>query len=609
MYSFGRLYSKEILTVYGQGIIVVLKKYDYVVFITLLAIITLQLVKLGNYPGLYLDAINPDYISVQLLHPQALETKWQIAWPWLCQIYHGNNGIIITLLSVLISGSTGVLQYHITYGIIAAAAVFLTYKILTHKILGMPAIWAFTGSLLLVSWPSVLTIIITQFYMCLFGTVCVLSGVLVFFRWMNDGTRLGRICLCYALFGIAFYSYFNFLFLLPSLLICTVIVLKKNNCLSTDSVMAPLLAYLLGCGFYIVGWSQIALWRSGVEITTVRMAELFFTVYTLLAAVFTFFCHKIKGRMQVLGYFIAGAFLWLIKIMPALRESTSGLGIIEDSSLWQKFAGVISDYSSILTGQSAEMMIFGNQVTVFNAHILPVFVSVVIATLAFEFVLKRFDVKWKIPVAAIAIYLCCCIPLGTRMQPQHYVPLVFITYLSFILCISRIFVCAGGSSKAILKFLSGLKVYILTVLVGCLIFANMFNEARIIGEIRETGGDGLWSSEMTKLADSAVINKEKGIKEVYVFQDWGFFTGFDYLTMNKIPFVTNMDENLLSRYYNEGNDIVACFWKEGDSSSYADAFERISNGQGSVVNKTWIDKNGRTEFYEIRLTKLGMMKN
>ena len=579
------------------------KKYDLVLFLSLIAIITLQLVKLGNYPGLYLDAINPDYISVQLLYPQALETKWQIAWPWLCQIYHGNNGIIITLLSVLITGSTGVLQYHVTYGIIAAVAVFLTSKILTHVIVGMPAVWAFTGSLLLISWPSVLTIIITQFYMCLFGTVCVLSGTLFFLEWTRDVTKLGRICLCYALFGVAFYSYFNFLFLLPSLIILTVIVLKKNNRLSTDCVVSPLMAYVLGCGLYIVGWSQIAVWRSGIEITDARMAELFFAIYALLTAVFMFFRLKIKGRMIVLGYFIAGAFIWLIKVIPALSESASGLGIIENSSFWDKFASVISDYSSILTGHYAEKMILGGMsVSSFNAHVLLVFVAVVLVTMASELISKTFDAKWKIPVVAIAVYLCCGIPLGTRMQPQHYVPLVFVTYISLILCLNRIFVLTRESNNVVLKCIYGLKVSILTVLVGCLIFANLFNEARIISEIRETGGDGLWSSEMTSLADSAVSNREKGMKEVYVFQDWGFFTSFDYLTMNKIPFVTAINENLLARYYSEGSDIVACFWKETDSSSYADAFERISAGKGSVVNKAWVDKNGRTEFYEIRLT-------
>ena len=188
------------------------------------------------------------------------------------------------------------------------------------------------------------------------------------------------------------------------------------------------------------------------------------------------------------------------------------------------------------------------------------------------------------------------------MQPQHYVPLVFITFLGFCLCIHSILESVSASKVVALKSISNIKSFILVILTACLIFLNLFNEARIINKIRVTGGENCWASEMTELADEAIDNKDNGVKEVYVFQDWGFFTGFDYLTMNNIPYVTSIDEDNLTQYYNEGNDIVACYWNEDNASTYAEVYENISGGNGAVTTKKWIDNNGKTEFYEMRLS-------
>jgi len=577
-------------------------KYDLAVFAAILAIITVHLVRLGNYPGLYLDAINPDYIAVQLLYPQDLQTRWQIAWPWLDQIYHGNNGIIITLLSVLVTGSTGIIQYHITYGIVASLAVFLSYLLLTHRAVGVSRLWAGLGSLILISWPSLFTIIITQFYMCLFGSVCVLGGILLFLDWLDDAGAKWKHSFCYFLFGIAFYSYFNFLFFLPSLVLCTVLALRHADSLSLDNVIVPLVAYMLGCGLYIVGWSQIALVMGGVDMGLSRRIKLFLAVYAVLTATFVLFYARIRVRKPLLGYLIAGAGLWAVKVLPAVSESATGLGIVQDTSFAEKISTVIRDYSFILSGWYAEGMIMGKAVSVFSSYALLIFVISVLIAFAAELLSRKRNAKWKIPAAVIAVYLCCCVALGTRMQPQHYVPLVFITFLGFVLCLRRVFECVSESGNAFCRRIAGFKAGILTVLVLCLMSLNLFNEAKIISEIRSTGGDRLWASEMTDLANEAMERRDGGAKEVFVFKDWGFFTGFDYLTMNRIPYVVTMDIPLLSRQYSEGRDIIACYWNKADTASYADDLKSIGGGNAIVTGRVWTDRNGRTEFYEMRLS-------
>ena len=88
------------------------KRFDGLVYFALFAILLIQLIKLGDKPGLYFDAMYPDYIGVQYLFPQQYYVRSQAAEPWLCQIYHGNIGVWITLLSVLITGTTSHCIWH-----------------------------------------------------------------------------------------------------------------------------------------------------------------------------------------------------------------------------------------------------------------------------------------------------------------------------------------------------------------------------------------------------------------------------------------------------------------------------------------------------------------
>ena len=589
------------------------KKYDLVVFAAILAIITLQLIKLGDYPGLYLDAINPDYIAVQMLHPQDMRLQYGFMFsrPWLGQPYHGANGIIITLLSVLVTGSTSVLQHHITYGIVASIAVFLTYLILTHKAVGISKLWAGLGSIILISWPSLLAIIITQSYMCLFGSVCILGGVLLFLDWLDDIKAQGRLSLCYLLFGLAFYSYFNFMFFLPPLMICTAFAFRKYGSISLDDIATPLLAYILGCGIYIVGWSQVALGMNGVDMAvTGNKVKLFFAVYILLAITFIAFFKRIKGRKLLLCYLIAGGILWLIKIMPAFREMNAQYAIIQNTTLTEKIAAVFRDYSSILTSSiagnpGARSKLF-ESVTVLNSQVPMCFVIAVLTVFAVELYRRNFIVKWKLPVAVIAFYLCCCVVFGTRMMQHHYATLLFITYLGFALCTQRFFECIGKSGTPSCVKIAWGKTIILKILVLCIIILNLFNQQKIINEIHDTGGDGFFSSELTDLAHEATRRKDNGIHEFYVFMEPAFHQSFDYLTMNRIPYVRNgkpaSNKLLITKYYKKGNDIVVLYWNKKATSVYANILKDISGGTGGLTYKDWTDKNGRKEFYEIRLS-------
>lgn len=574
--------------------------YDLAVFASILVLITCQLIKLGDEPGLYLDAINPDYIGVQLLFPQVMETKWQIAWPWLCQVYHGNVGMVITMVSVMLTGRTSMLQYHITYGVVAAIAVFLTYKVLTHRRVGINRRWAWLGSVLLITWPSLLTIVITQFYMCLFGSICMLVGALLLLDWLDDTSSQKRLALCYLSFGVSFYSYFNFLFLAPTLVLATIYVMKQDG-VPLGHIMQPLVAYTCGCGLYFVGWTQIALVAHGVGMSMVRKLALLLAVYCLLALVYVGFSPTKKHRMALLVACAVCLCVWAVLVLPSVKIAAAGLDVVEDTTIGQKLAAVPQDYSLILSGKLAEMLIYGTSVTYLNNHLLLFLVVVMVVTFACERICRHSDIKWKVPVATILIFMCCCVPLGTRMQPQHYVPLLFVTYIGLCFCAKAIFGCLASTGSARLARIVARKGELIVAVSAFVLCANLFNSARVINAIQVSGGEHYWADEMTELADDALDGRDQGVREVYAFKDWGFFTGFNYLTMNRVPYLTDVNEDALRQQYAEGNDIVICYWEAEDSPSYISLCDSIDDGTGRVETREWKDGNGKVEFYEIAL--------
>lgn len=154
-----------------------------------------------------------------------------------------------------------------------------------------------------------------------------------------------------------------------------------------------------------------------------------------------------------------------------------------------------------------------------------------------------------------------------------------------------------SEDSKIRKVLQGISFFA----VVAVLLLNVYNQNRIIHRLRETGGDGMWAYEMTTLAEDALEHKERGDKEVYVFYDWGFMTGFNYLTENRVPIVANWDLGILSQYYNEGNDIVICYWEKEKEGTNKTILDLTANFTGKIENSAVKDKNGRVEFYKMTL--------
>ena len=130
---------------------------------------------------------------------------------------------------------------------------------------------------------------------------------------------------------------------------------------------------------------------------------------------------------------------------------------------------------------------------------------------------------------------------------------------------------------------------------------NLVNSNKIIDEIQATGGRGAFTDQINEISYEALENHLQNRNQVYLFKDWGFLFGFNYLTKNQVMCVTDLNTEFLSQYVEQGYDLVACYWKEEDTPLYEEFFEKcqenVSEGKWKIERETRYQRDGEIAFY------------
>ncbi|MDD6319783.1 MAG: hypothetical protein PUA63_02835, partial [Oscillospiraceae bacterium] len=202
---------------------------------------------------------------------------------------------------------------------------------------------------------------------------------------------------------------------------------------------------------------------------------------------------------------------------------------------------------------------------------------------------------WKYLVVIIA-YLCCCIPMITRMQTQHFVPICFLMLFAGTLELAETTSWITGRILEIRQVKKGTQtVCVLCCVVLSLLFLN--DRFMILNEIEVTGGNGFYTSQINKLADDALENFEKGEKEIYLFPEWGFMSGFNYITNNHVAFSTNSSSENMKKLMNEGYDVLVVYWNDSDTKTYSDLLNDA--GAETIIKYAYVGNEGRADFYKL----------
>lgn len=501
-------------------------------------------------PGLYMDAINPDYLAAHVLNPGydnpiwILPTKW---FPILGNLYHGVQNLYFAIPCFWLLGMN-VVSARVVHALFGAAIVILVFFIL-RRISGSRLIA--TGATLGLSTEIAYLISFrTQNYIILGGMVWLLIAVLLIIK--NDETsHLSRNKLLFSgvCGGLAVYGYFVFIFFLPALIIG--ILLSEERELRWTGVVRWCVGLSLGLLPYALGYLSMGL--------------------------------ALGGWSELVEY--------LKNAINTLTPFSSKFTIFEG----YKYAfGILN---TTLSNGGNELMIFKERIT--NGEwtdLKSLFFIMALILLFISMLLRRklIHATYNCNISIVILLPCSFFIftgiLGQRLWAHHFPVMIPFLYLLGGLVIHEIFFWWKTmfpqrrwnrilSAAAILMFI--------TVFSGNLRQQNVF-----FHELDHVGGAGNMSNSLTLLANEALSSSET---HAYLFPEWGFFMPFVFLTGNRVPYRLDVSQDSIDYFRGKVSFVSIAFWQKEDIDKYNSQLKIL--GVENPILKIYSRRDGEPAFY------------
>lgn len=560
-------------------------------------------------PGVYYDAVYPDYIAAVCAFP-GIDNFTQITrhagLPLLGNLYHGTLTALVQFFVLECAGISNVLTLRMTnlfYIAVIGSILFLFSKKISRTYL-LPL----TGALLCVTAQSALLFSRTQYYIMLPGCIFFLlsCGILIKQYCVDGSCPESKLLLAGIFQGLAFYGYFTFLLFAPVSVLMIAYHEKPGK--KTSGSVIFLWGILTGSVLYFFGYFD-SLLVNILEICTLTRLLLFagcavmLLVLGLPALVILFpkyapYRQKLVKIYCTLG--IAAVVLLLtalavvLCIMPDKLHAASGLFTHTTernagSSLflfWTLLYG-------LLNNNRLQYTIFGEHLDDFGG-IYPLCCIIVTAIVCAVYFYRK---KRQPSTVTGRVILClyfylfgfylCSLPIVKGMQPQHFVPFCFLMFIAIILGLCRICELLPrrvGTALALLLFLAGISI-------------NVWDNHIFLNLLDETGGRGRYSSAYNDFAREAFWDAEKPNK-IYVFPEWGFYANFVYLTSNQCVAVrdADIDTNHLQELLDDGNTLI--FAAENEQ-----VIEELLGEltYREAIKKPWLSKEKKQIFISVEI--------
>ncbi|WP_147293364.1 hypothetical protein [Dyella monticola] len=492
-----------------------------------------------DLPGLYMDAVNPDFLAAQKLHhhlhnPTAgLPSK---LFPILGNLYHGVQNFYVDLPVLTIFGfDVGPLRIaQALFGAGLLAAFFVAAQRLSKSTalamaaaLGLATEIAFTASFR------------TQFYIVMGGATWLAVSLMLALPLQSD-TPLSRHRLFWSGFfsGLAGYGYFVLLFFVPGMF--ALIALRPKSNLRDTVRWAIGLA--VGFAPFAVGYVSLALKLHGIGATVAF----------------------IRGLLGALHPFESGG--------------TNGGNLLY---AWRMAMLAI-------TNNGNDAMVFGHALPsawgVVKFYVFAACLLVLSVWCLGSLVLRR-----QAPPATLLgllplSYLLVASLFGHRLWAHHFcvlVPFVYLLPLALLTSVLKM-----QTRKPFETALMGLAS--IAWLIGNLTQQVAFHES-----LAHSGGEGLSTSALTQLAVEA---RNAPSTSAYIFPEWGFFTSFCLLTENKVRYVIDASPETLLDLKRDGySDLRLVYWQPTERAHYMQVLQQA--GTKTITERTFTTLDGRAVFY------------
>lgn len=511
-------------------------------FLIALVIYFIGILRNVELPGLYMDAINPDYLAALWLNPGISNPTWQIPYegiPILGGLYHGMQTAYLGLLTYGTLG-TSVTSARITHALFGAVIILITWLI--FKRLSNKDSLALIIVLALATDMSFLGSFRTQSYIILSGQ----GWILLSFYLLQQANHYKELCKWPVVTsgiaaGLSVYGYFVFLFFIPPLVAYTAFG-KGYGCKSKW-------IFLWGSGFFI-----------GLLPYLIGYLELIFAL---------------GGIKQFM--------LWM-------QNAVHGLKPLEGSSTYKDgFQDVLRFASLALSGIGNEKLIFGipissQFITLRSALFI---VSTAICTLGAFIELKRnkYNAYFLITLVALPIsFLLISAWFGSRLGVHHFTVFVALAYLMIG---AAVWWLSTIATKYRIVVSNVASVFLLTLI--CL---NIAQQNRVQQLLEATGGRGMTTDAITTLSSEALRHKDGA---TWFFPEWGFFMPFVFLTGNQVPYETELSERTLNKHPLSGLEARVAFWDVGDMHKYRSILE--NNGFSLIQLHQMDRRDGSPAFF------------
>lgn len=578
----------------------IINSFDIKVLGLISIIILYQIFRCQNLPGLYFDSVNPDFLAIEMLFPgeNPVTPKFaQTGFPFLAQLYHGTFTVWLELFIVGIIGRTSLLTVRICnsiYVLLICLAIYLLLKkvIFNRYILSLSMV-------VLVFSPQIFCFMRTQYHLKLPGTMLTFFSLYLLISMDKDDSSEKRTLLSGLAQGLAFYSYFVFLFFVPALCLINIYFTKKGKKCIWKNMFVWFCGFGTACTMYVAGYLDLIVTKSSLSQTNKKSiifsAEFFLLLGCILLIYVLLKKHqsdKIYKRIVfVLLFFAAimiGMFILnynrIIEILSPLFKATN----FNEKSLnfFERVNWFRSSALSILKNLSCEWLMMGKGVS--KGGILYIILPLILPVVTLITVLynrQKEDVKRQVELLFISYelvisYCFCAFFFAHRMGIHHLTPIWFLIFLINIQEINILFILS----------LKKVNTILIKTLIMCLLLLNFVNCNLVCTNLEITKGERLYTNKINEIADEALKNKKDGIREVYVFPESGLGSNFIYLTMNQVK-CRSLNSQVLKDLVDDGYLIKVYFWTYENEEIYAakmrecgiDNIEEISYLSGTGV--------------------------
>ena len=457
-------------------------------------------------PGLYMDAVNPDYMVVRMLGEAKNSDIWVLPgnlffgrYPLLSSLYHGTGQAWLGAPIYAILG-TDIFSIRLVHGM-CGLAVLSSMLIVLRQVGVWPWLISCIGLVVALD-PSFVFAFRTQIYITLTPLAALFLSIYFLHRAVNASYPIKFLIGSGCAFGLSIYGYFIYAFFLPVMFAAVWLSTKNRHTSQPPSVANSVLSlefrkwlmgFCVGILPYLIGY-LIIMQRTGGPMGFIE------------------FVQKMTQSLNV------------------FEASNNSLGRFD--AIWAYLLNVANHTSLSTFWSDKPLPLYGAKTKA---------ICLVSVPLIFYFFAEWRNTAtfWTRLVVALSVsFFLASFMFGARLASHHMIAIyVFLHLVIVITAYDALRRADFQTQKPVLE--KWRKVLLATLVIaplGVAAVQNLHGQLKSRDILRETRGVGLYSDAITLFADDIKKNNKAAY---YVMPDWGLLMPSIFLTSGLTEITAN----------------------------------------------------------------------